>query len=254
MHFPVIFQLGPALIPAHLVFEVAAYGAGLGLYRRARARQGLSTDQSLWLLAGAVIGAALGAKTLGFLEQLPRNAGSLSDPAVWLETKTIVGGLLGAWLGVEAAKRATGVAAPTGDATVTAFLVGLAIGRIGCFLTGIEDMTVGLHTDLPWAVDFGDGPRHPSPLYEIAFCLAFAALLHGARKRLRPAGVAFRVMVLGYLAFRFAGDFLKPREPVLAGLDAIQLASLCGMIAAGWSIFRRYRHEANHDRQALPLH
>ena len=35
--------------------------------------------------------------------------------------------------------------------------VGLGLGRVGCFLAGLHDDTVGLPTVLPWGVDFGDG-------------------------------------------------------------------------------------------------
>ena len=56
-------------------------------------------------------------------------------------------------------------------ATILAYVVGMSIGRVGCFLTGLDDHTCGTRTGLPWAVDFGDGPRHPTQLYEIAFLL-----------------------------------------------------------------------------------
>jgi phosphatidylglycerol---prolipoprotein diacylglyceryl transferase len=43
----------------------------------------------------------------------------------------------------------------------------IAVGRLGCFFSGIEDRTYGTPTDLPWGYDFGDGIlRHPVELYE----------------------------------------------------------------------------------------
>ena len=59
--------------------------------------------------------------------------------------------------------------------------VGLAIGRVGCFLAGLHDDTYGLPTALPWGVDFGDGtPRHPTQLYEIAVVLPLGWALRRA--------------------------------------------------------------------------
>jgi len=35
--------------------------------------------------------------------------------------------------------------------------IGVAIGRIGCYLAGLDDFTYGTPTALPWGHDFGDG-------------------------------------------------------------------------------------------------
>ena len=80
--------------------------------------------------------------------------------------------------GVEIAKRAAGVTASTGDAFVVPLAVGIAIGRMGCFVAGLHDDTYGNATTLPWGVDFGDGvARHPTQLYDIAFVCAAALVL-----------------------------------------------------------------------------
>ena len=48
------------------------------------------------------------------------------------------------------------------------------LGRIGCFLAGLADMTYGTPTTLPWGRDFGDGiGRHPVQLYESPAMLVF---------------------------------------------------------------------------------
>jgi len=47
--------------------------------------------------------------------------------------------------------------------------VGIAVGRIGCFLTGLDDHTYGLPTTLPWAVDFGDGFGNNGPKNRLFF-------------------------------------------------------------------------------------
>jgi hypothetical protein len=76
-------------------------------------------------------------------------------------------------------KRYIGLRQSTGDLYAIPLALGIAIGRIGCFLTGLSDNTYGTPTNLPWAINFGDGiPRHPTQLYEIAFLLLLIPILY----------------------------------------------------------------------------
>ena len=76
---------------------------------------------------------------------------------------------------MEFAKKLLVVRVSSGDLMVYPLLLALVIGRIGCFLEGLDDGTFGVAYSLPWAIDFGDGiRRHPTQLYE----LLFALLLH----------------------------------------------------------------------------
>ena len=63
--------------------------------------------------------------------------------------KTIVGALLGAAFGVQVIKKIIKVPTSTGDACAYPLVIGTAIGRIGCFLTGLSDQTYGTLTSLP---------------------------------------------------------------------------------------------------------
>lgn len=211
----------------HTVFEIGASTSGVALYGFLRARQGDAVDDRarLTVLAGAAIGAALGARYLWLL----------GDPG----GKTIVGGLLGGLLGVELAKKLSGIRTSTGDLFVHPLILAMCIGRIGCFLSGPEDHTHGLPSDLPWAMAMSDGVRrHPVALYEIAFLLALAPLLRFARF----PGDRFRVFLASYLVFRFFVDFLKPYpRPIVAGLTAIQLACLAGVAYYAGVFARRAR-------------
>ncbi len=256
MNFPVVFEIGSLHLHVHVVFEVLAYSIGMAIYRLTRKRlmPKLSFDQNLWIFVGALIGAAVFSKVLGTLEWLPDNLDRWNQPLMWMENKTIVGGLLGGWVGVEVAKRVLKIRQSTGDSVTLAFIVGLAIGRVGCFLTGVEDKTVGIHTDVPWAVNFGDGPRHPSPLYEIGFLIVLGAVLFALRKRLHPSGTQFKLMVIAYLAFRLIGDFWKPIIAYPWGLSAIQTASLIGIIATIYAYCRaRKQPEATDGRSPVPI-
>ncbi len=227
----------------HFWLELLAYAVGAQWYRLnlRRPRSGAMSPEPLqrWaIIAGAVFGAAVGSKLLYVLQYLPALT---AEPAVaWWSGKTIVGGLLGGLIGVELAKRATGWRASTGDAFVAPLLAGTIIGRLGCQLAGLEDLTYGGVTRLPWGWDYGDGvPRHPVALYEILGLLLIAGGLRFARLRLtRVPGNRFRAFMVGYLLLRLTLDVLKPPHvppaagllvPALYGpLTAIQWACVAG--------------------------
>ena len=69
----------------------------------------------------------------------------------------MVGALLGGTVAVEWIKRRLGVTQRTGDLFAIPMCVAIAIGRLGCFFSGLGDHTFGSPTNLPWGVDFGDG-------------------------------------------------------------------------------------------------
>lgn len=220
----------------HTLFEVAAYFVGMRLFLWQRKRLSppvlADRDRSLWIGVAAICGAALGAK-IGYWIEDPRNAfANFPDWRHLLEGKTIVGALLGGLIGVEAIKRAIGAHGSSGDAFALPLMIGIAIGRIGCFLAGLDDHTYGNPTRLPWAVDFGDGvPRHPTQLYEIAFLLALAMVLHYRRRAFGHAGDSFRAFMIAYLGFRFLIDFIKPLPFAYLGfLSGIQLLCVAGLV------------------------
>jgi phosphatidylglycerol:prolipoprotein diacylglycerol transferase len=104
---------------------------------------------------------------------------NLHNPAYLMGGKTIVGALIFGLISVELMKRYIGVRQSTGDLYAIPLALGIAIGRIGCFLTGLSDNTYGTPTTLPWAINFGDGiPRHPTQLYEIVFLMLLIPILY----------------------------------------------------------------------------
>ena len=216
----------------HSAFAYAGMTLGAALWRATLKRQrrgGALAPGNFGVLVGLLLGAAFGNK-LVFLIERPDVALTIwqTHALIW-PGQSIVGGLLGGLIGVEIAKKLTGQTRSTGDAMVLPIAVGLAIGRIGCFLAGLHDDTYGLPTALPWGVDFGDGvPRHPTQLYEIAVVLALGTALH--RARFAMPGLAFKLFLSSYLFWRFCVEFLKP-VPVAwpLGLSGIQWTCLIAL-------------------------
>ncbi|MGM1047359.1 Prolipoprotein diacylglyceryl transferase [Paenibacillus uliginis N3/975] len=250
MEFPVYLNLGSWRIHPHVLFESLAYFIGFRVYLWTRRPSGMSKLMSLQILAGIIAGAAIGAKLLFWLEDPAATWEQLSQFHLLWGGKTIVGGLLGGLIGVELTKRWVGWKQSTGDDFVYPLILGLGLGRIGCFLTGLDDHTYGTPTTWITAVDFGDGIyRHPTQLYEILFLIILALLLiplyrHSRGKSTREgyvSGTMFQWFMAGYLFFRLVIEWIKPTLHPYFGLNNIQLACIFGLIYYAWLIGGRNR-------------
>ncbi len=240
MQFPVYFQLLGLQIHPHPLFETLAYMLSFRLALRNFRRDTIQTTQRTSIMVGGMLGALVGAKLLALLQHLNLVWGDVNAFAsLVMQGKTVVGGLLGAIVGVEVTKSYIGVKQSTGDAFVLPLILGTIVGRVGCFLTGLSDLTCGTATNLPWGVDFGDGiPRHPTQLYEIIFLFVLLIVIQLRSRYRTNSGDAFKFYTIGYLSFRLLVDFIKPDFYPILGLSAIQIACLLGLI-----YYRRSFHD-----------
>ncbi len=151
----------------------------------------------------------------------------------WLSHQTglarsIEGAIAGAIIAVELYKRAAGIKARTGARFALPLAVGIVFGRIGCFFAGLEDLTHGTPTELPWGHDFGDGiMRHPVQLYESAAMATFA-LIYIWRVRRKDRFVidnGFYLAVGFYGAQRFIWEFIKPYGTLVGPFTLFHLLS-----------------------------
>lgn len=232
MKFPLYLHLFGLRLHPHLVFESLAYTIGFLVYRQLRKLEGDPVPLGIrWsVIAAAAVGAVIGSKLLYWLEDPARLAAHWNDVQVVWGGKTIIGGLIGGLFAVEWIKRRLQFTGRTGDLFAIPLCLGIAVGRIGCFLTGLADDTYGTPTSLPWGIDFGDGiKRHPVQLYEIIFLIALAALLWYFMRRPHVPGDLFKMFMVGYNGWRLAIDFVKP-DPRFFGLNSIQWACLLVLV------------------------
>ena len=233
MTFPVYIPFGSIKLHPHFIFETAAYAIAFRIYLIVRKRSGDALDDGnrWWIIAAATMGAMVGSKLLYWCEVPALTLAHWPESAYLMGGKTIVGALIGGLFAVELAKQLLGIKQRTGDLFAVPLCLGIAIGRVGCFLTGLEDHTAGIATSLPWGVNFGDGtPRHPTQLYEALFALALGGYLWRRMQLPSVPGDLFKTFMVAYFAFRLACDFLKPDVRVFLGLSSIQLACIAMLI------------------------
>jgi phosphatidylglycerol---prolipoprotein diacylglyceryl transferase len=219
--------------------EVLAYSIAFLVYLalKRKFRDVIAPSERWQVIAAAAFGAALGSRLLGWLEDP-----MLAWHAGFAGGKTIVGALGGGWIAVEVVKAKLGVGIRTGDLLALPLAVGIAVGRVGCFLTGLPDQTYGTATSLPWGIDFGDGiRRHPTQLYEIVFLFLLSCILWQALKAVSKSdlltGDVFRLFIAGYGSWRIVIDFLKP-EPRLWGMSVIQWTCVGGLAFCAKDLLR----------------
>ena len=233
MTFPVYIPIGSLKIHPHLIFETAAYAIAFRIFLVLRKRAGDALDDGnrWWLIAAATMGAMVGSKLLYWCEDPVMTLTHWPEPAYLMSGKTIVGALIGGLFAVELTKQILGIQRRTGDLFAVPLCVGIRIGRIGCFLTGLEDHTAGAATSLRWGVNFGDGiPRHPTQLYEALFALALGGYLWRRMQLPYLPGDIYKRFMVAYFTFRLACDFLKPDVRLFLGLSSIQLACMAMLI------------------------
>ncbi len=230
----------------HGVFDglawLAAAAAALWLTRVEKiAFASVTTD--LPYLAAVLLGAGVGASVFG-----TANMWLSATPGLG---RSIEGALAGGIVAVELYKRAAGIRTSTGARFALPLAVGVAVGRIGCYLAGLDDFTYGTPTALPWGHDFGDGvARHPVQLYESAAMAAFA-LAYVAAVRRRDRSVidnGFYLAVGFYAAQRFVWEFFKPYAAVVGPLNLFHLLSIALIAYAGAMIAVAPQRTPAHDR------
>jgi len=214
----------------HVIFDIAAWlAAGLAGVWLSRIRGLTFPLQSFELpyLAVLVFGAGLGAYLFGTLNLWLSGAPGIA--------RSVEGALAGGIVGVELYKWRHGISLRTGARFALPLAIGLAVGRIGCFLAGLDDFTYGTPTTWPWGHDFGDGiMRHPVQLYESAAMGAFAMLYVVAV--LWPIRFVIEngfYLALGFYGLqRFIWEFIKPYGAVVGPLTLFHLLSLAILLYA----------------------
>ncbi|MFP2995159.1 prolipoprotein diacylglyceryl transferase family protein [Spongiivirga sp. MCCC 1A20706] len=215
----------------HLILEYTAFFIAFRYYvvLRRKSADHISSNNRLSIILGAAIGALIGSRLIGFFEN-PILPNSIEAVIQLLNTKTIMGGLFGGLIGVELTKKMIGETRSSGDLFVLPIIIGIFVGRVGCFLYGINEFTYGKETAFFTGMDLGDGLlRHPLALYELIFLVPLFFIFKGMLKhQSRESGLLFQYFMISYFSFRFLIEFIKPNVFFTFGLSSIQwLCIIC---------------------------
>jgi phosphatidylglycerol:prolipoprotein diacylglycerol transferase len=246
---PDTLHVGP--IPLHLfgLFLACAFLAAGRVATRGFARLGYSDDVGGSVLTAAVVGSLIGAKAWLVLAELPEFVEHPLDFLLSGSGWVFYGGLLGGMAAVSWVFHRDGIPWLRGaDACAPAIVIGQAIGRLGCQVSGDGDW--GSITTLPWGMQYPhavvgwpykDDPSiyvHPTPLYEAAAYLAVFVFLLRRRSQPAPDGTIIAWYLLLASGARFLVEFVRTNEVLAFGLTAAQLTSL-GLMTAGIALLAR---------------
>lgn len=251
MH-PVLFHVGPFAVPSHGFFVGLALLLGGLVFAGETRRRQVWDDRLLVVVAGLLVGGALGGRLAGVLDAATRDGVGAAAWAWQNGGRSILGGLSGAYLGAVLAKRWVGYPHRTGDLFAPAVALALAVGRIGCFLAEAP----GRPTALPWGITvdptvagsiprcpgcLAGQPMHPSFLYETAFCLFALGALLWLRSRITAPGELLVIFLAGYAVFRLLVEFTRANEVIWLGLTRSQLFLLATIPLLVWRLLRAAR-------------
>lgn len=245
-------------VPTYDLMLALAVVLGVYITTREAERKGLDVEGVFRVCVFAVIAGFVGARLYVVLT----HAGTytrhpLAAVRVWDGGLASMGayaaGLAGALLAVHRARLPAGKVL---DCCAPAAVVGILVGRFGCFLNGCCH---GRVADLPWAVRFPTGsdphvnhlaaglvgsgdlslPVHPTQLYEAGFALALLPVLRRRKEIENRDGALLATFFLLYGLGRFVIEFFRgdPR-PFLGMLSMPQLFCVAAVAAAALFLWR----------------
>lgn len=235
---PILLRLGHFALRWYGLIVVTAMGVGIWVALREARRKGLSEYQFADVIPWVIIGGLIGARLFHVIDHWPDEyaVNPLRALYVWEGGLAIWGGVIGglAALALFAWQRALSLAALL-DTAVPGLVLGQAIGRIACVITGDA---VGKPTTGPFGLAYSHpgalvpqlGVYYaPTPIYEMLMNLTIFAIVWRLRKRPLPDGVLFLVYLVLYSAGRFVITFWSSYKTMALGFNQAQWISLIGL-------------------------
>ena len=237
--YPVIVKIGSFELHSYGVMLALAFATGILLAVKRGKRYGFTFNQiydvSMIIVVSAIVGSRIG-YVIFHLDEFRGRWWDMINPIqstgqIGLSGLVILGGVIASLISVFLYYRWKKLSvAKIADVVAPCFALGIAIGRIGCFLNGC---CFGKECHLPWAMRFPEGsiahyiygntPIHPTQLYEILYCLLIFAALLLVEKRSRFNGFLFALFMVLYGTFRFINEFFRYYEGYESGMNLIYL-------------------------------
>jgi phosphatidylglycerol---prolipoprotein diacylglyceryl transferase len=247
---PILIHLGPFAISWYGLAVATGILIGFSLTTREAARKGLPVEPVIDLILWIAVGGIVGARLLYVLDRWeffaanPRQILALHTGGLSIMGAIVGGGLAAAVLG----RRKGLMVRRFFDAAAPGIVLGQAIGRFGCLVTGD---TVGQPTDGTWGIVYlNPGARvpqlgvayQPAFFYEQLWDLLVFAVLWRLRKRITADGQLFALYLGLYAVGKFAITFVRLDPVYVWGLQQSHFVALGLLtIAIVWGLWERLR-------------
>lgn len=252
---PVLFKLGPLTVYSYGMMMALGFLAADFVISAECKRRGLNTDFASSLVVWAAIAGIACSRLYSVIDNF---SSYMHDPwSIIFSGSGFVwyGGLIGGLLSSYFVSRYYQINFLTAaDMAGPALVIGQALGRIGCHLSGDGDW--GMPTMLPWGVAYPNaivgwngnsvlkldsrnhlvsaffpGVRvHPTPIYEAILYGLIFLFLWSRRKETKVPGQLFYLYLMLAGAARFMVEFLRVNPRVVIGLSEAQLIALAMMV------------------------
>lgn len=232
---PVLLNIGPLPVYSFGLMMVLGFLGAWSLLYKILEAHGEPTELAeklvFWCALGGVFGARIG-YILSFPELFFQDPiAAVFSSAGFVFLSGFIGGVLSfCWVVYTSNVSFLRYA----DFCAPCLMVGYAIGRVGCQLSGDGDY--GIASTVPWAMSYGLGvvPTpigvnvHPTPVYETIFALCAAVVLYQLlkTKKLTGEGKVFGVYLLLSGISRFLVEFIRVEPVVLFNLTQAQVVSV----------------------------
>lgn len=225
--YPILFRIFGFPVHSYGVMLLIAFFVALWIARKRAPRFGLTPgnvyDASFW----ALILGILGARILFIVQDWKEYAGNYREIfSLQFAGLTSFGGVIFGILGLFIYCRWKKVSfVRTMDTLSGPFLIGTAIGRVGCLLNGccyggVCNLPWGIHVANPNGVGYLPGLFHPAQIYDSLMNLAAFGILLLWERRTLAYGRSISIMLMLHGAARFIYEFWRAgtEEQVQKGL------------------------------------
>ena len=158
--------IGPITIYMWGIMVAIAFLVGTYFAVKEAKRRGMNVDKIYNLLILIIVGALIGSRIFYFIFYRHEGAaiGLIDFFKVWEGGLSFFGGFVGAFaVGTWYILRTKMGFWRTADLLAPSIAIGHAIGRVGCYLTGLH---TGKLTTVPWGIAVDGAVRHSTPMYE----------------------------------------------------------------------------------------
>jgi phosphatidylglycerol:prolipoprotein diacylglycerol transferase len=214
-------HIGPLALPTYGLAVLVAFAVSVWIALRRAPKYGISKSEVVDLAFYPLLAGVVGARLLFILQEFHHMSWK-EVLSFRFEGLTSFGGLIGGFIAVVVVCKRRGYSLSSMlDLLFPPFLVGQAIGRVGCVLNGC---CFGRECpqDLPWGMHFNNmaEPHHPAQLYESLILVGLFGLAVLLEKRKLPKGVLAAVSVFFAGLARFIYEFWRAGtiEEVKAGV------------------------------------